>query len=958
MFDPRLEDLKRASSSYWTTRIASQLEYAHQLSRLAAGAHDRLIGETIAALAERCGEEPITKAAALSAEAQLASLSAEAKRYRLTCAGHAHIDMNWMWRFDETVQVCLDTFRTVLNLMRDFPDFKFSQSQAAVYRIVEDYAPDMLDEIRARVKEGRWEITASTWVEADKNMPSGESMARHILYTRRYLSRLFELDPDSLTLDFEPDTFGHSLNVPEILSDGGIKYYYHCRGDEGENLYRWIAPSGRSVLSYRDPFWYLGSVEPAMALYVPDFCRRYGMTTMLKVYGVGDHGGGPTRRDLERITDMNAWPVFPSICFGSFAGYFAEVEQVAAQLPEVRGELNPIFTGCYTSQTRIKRANHLAESTLHEAEAFGAWAAQVADRQYPGPALARAWQNTLFNQFHDIIPGSGTVDTREYALGLFQQTMAVAGSQRARALQAIAQRVDTARLVAPTGRAVAPGQGDIAEGAGAGAGIDDYRVTQSSHAGDMSRVFHVFNPSPVTRREPAELVLWDWNGDLKRLTCRDEQDHVVSHQILEGGWHAYWGHQYLRLLVEATVPAGGYSTYTIREASDVSSAWDFPRDPRVEESDQLVLENEYLRAEFDPGNFAIVALLDKTSDETLVDRTRPGAFFRYIEEDDRRGMTAWTVGRHMATRSLAGDARLLAVQRGELRQSVTYETQFGNRSRLTVTVALDAGSHRLDIAAECDWQETGRKGEGVPQLSFYLPCAFGAPAYRYDVPFGALVRRPAHMDLPATSWAQAVRTDGGRSSLALITQGTHGFRGVDDALSATLIRSSYDPDPYPELGIHKIQLGVLVCEAQAPIARLIQEADHCSHPLSVISGNVHPGDLPACAGFMAIESGSVALSAVKLPEDRGDANTLIVRVYETEGQETGATLRFFRPVVAARVLDVNERPLPDPANAPRVDGEQVTLAVGPNRVATLEVTLQGPDLANEKQVRDLSGAVR
>src|SRR5450759_3385467 len=135
MFDPRLEDLKRASSSYWTTRIASQLEYAHQLSRLAAGAHDRLIEGTIAALAERCGEEPITKAAALSAEAQLASLSAEAKRYRLTCAGHAHIDMNWMWRFDETVQVCLDTFRTVLDLMRDFPDLKFSQSQAAVYRI-------------------------------------------------------------------------------------------------------------------------------------------------------------------------------------------------------------------------------------------------------------------------------------------------------------------------------------------------------------------------------------------------------------------------------------------------------------------------------------------------------------------------------------------------------------------------------------------------------------------------------------------------------------------------------------------------------------------------------------------------------------------------------------------------------------------------------------------------------
>jgi alpha-mannosidase len=157
------------------------------------------------------------------------------------------------------------------------------------------------------------------------------------------------------------------------------------------------------------------------------------MTVMLRVYGVGDHGGGPTRRDLASIVDMNAWPVFPSICFGTFGQYFAEVEQVAEQLPEVRGELNPIFTGCYTSQSRIKKANHVAETALYEAEAFRAWAALARGGKYPAEALARAWQNTLFSQFHDIIPGSGTADTREYALGLFQQTMATAGSQKARA---------------------------------------------------------------------------------------------------------------------------------------------------------------------------------------------------------------------------------------------------------------------------------------------------------------------------------------------------------------------------------------------------------------------------------------------------------------------------------------------------------------------------------------------
>jgi alpha-mannosidase len=227
-----------------------------------------------------------------------------------------------MWGWDETVSITLETFRTMLDLMKEYPDYTFSQSQASVYRVVEDHDPAMLDEIRARVKEGRWEVTASTWTETDKNIPSGESQARHILYTKAYLSKLLNIDPDSLDIDFEPDTFGHNANVPEILNKGKVKYYYHCRGYEGHNLYRWTAPSGASILAYREPIWYNAHIEPSMAYYVPEFCNKNGLDTMLKVYGVGDHGGGPTRRDIERIIDMNSWPVFPTIKFGTFKEYF------------------------------------------------------------------------------------------------------------------------------------------------------------------------------------------------------------------------------------------------------------------------------------------------------------------------------------------------------------------------------------------------------------------------------------------------------------------------------------------------------------------------------------------------------------------------------------------------------------------------------------------------------------
>jgi alpha-mannosidase len=250
MFDPRLETLKPQISSYWAGRALYQIEYAHEVLKTASGQYAGPIEQAITSLLQANGQDgAITQAAARQVEALLAPLAPAAKQYNVICAAHAHIDMNWMWRWDETVAISLDTFRTMLDLMREYPDFKFSQSQASVYQIVEQYDPDMLDEIRLRVKEGRWEVTASTWVEADKNMPNGESHARHLLYTRRYLTRLFDLTPDQFQLDFEPDTFGHSATTPEILAGGGVKYYYHCRGDQSHHLYHWLAPSGRSILS-------------------------------------------------------------------------------------------------------------------------------------------------------------------------------------------------------------------------------------------------------------------------------------------------------------------------------------------------------------------------------------------------------------------------------------------------------------------------------------------------------------------------------------------------------------------------------------------------------------------------------------------------------------------------------------------------------------------------------------
>jgi alpha-mannosidase len=324
---------------YWAERIGAQLRYAKELCAAGAAEDNGVIKNVEEFLArERAENGALTKAAAQEAEGMLIEqFGTAAKQFTIICAGHAHIDMNWMWRYDETVSITLETFRTVLNLMNEYPEFRFSQSQASVYEIVAKYDPEMLEEIKERVHEGRWEVTAATWVEADKNMPSGESAARHLLYTRGYLAKLLDIPGDGLDLDYEPDTFGHSLTVPEILAKGGVKYYYHCRGYEGHNLYRWQAPSGSSILVYREPHWYLGGVNPDWAYYVPEFCMRHGLNTMLRVYGVGDHGGGPTRRDLERIIEMSSWPVFPNLRFGTYGEFFALAETIQDRLPVVEG---------------------------------------------------------------------------------------------------------------------------------------------------------------------------------------------------------------------------------------------------------------------------------------------------------------------------------------------------------------------------------------------------------------------------------------------------------------------------------------------------------------------------------------------------------------------------------------------------------------------------------------------
>lgn len=932
-------------------RILAEMDFVCALSREGNGKYDGILRQAEAYLTEQyhaCGA--LSRTAAEEAEKILMPAAQEAKSYRFLCVAHAHIDMNWKWGYDETVGTTVDTFRTMLNIMKEYPDFRFSQSQASVYKIVEDNDPQMLEEIKQQVKEKRWEITASNWVETDKNMPNGESLSRHILYTKEYLSRLFEICPDDLEIDFEPDTFGHSANVPEILSNGGVKFYYHCRGQIGENiLSRWEAPSGADVILYTEPFWYNETIDERIGSYAVELARLTGSKTLLKVYGVGDHGGGPTRRDVERLIDMNSWPVYPAFQFSFLRDYFKAVEGLKEKLPVVSGEINFFCDGCYTTQTRIKAGNRKSEGLLRESEAYAAMSSVLTGNDAPSALHGEAWRKVLFNQFHDIIPGSGVTETREYASGLYQQVIGAAETTRKSAFRQICERIDTAAYISAPENVC----DSIAEGGGPGTGLCGRGIGKE-------RAYVLFNGEAEERAEIAELVLWDYEGDLDYLMVKDNKGNEVPCQILERKV-PYWGHEYSRILIEASVPAMGYALYTVSERAEVPVSFHFVNDMRVQYPDEFVLENDILKVRLNPLDGSLASLIYKPTGREIADTARHPGIFRLVQEAGakgvlgwNRGMTAWMVGRYQQIESAQKNVELRAVCSGPLRWSVSYEAEFAS-SKMKVVISLDKGSSNLCYSVDCDWREFGRE-EQVPALNFYFPlnvpesagsCRAAGDAcspspaavcdtegmgekYRYDIPFGVIDRTARDMDLPGCSFAAAPFKD---ETVMLMAKTKYGYRCMDHSMALTLIRSSCDPDPTPEIGRHHIDFAVSVVGGSRSGKDLLFHSGCYNHPLAVTTVARHKGDLPAEACLLELKQGSVAVSAVKNAED---GSGIIIRVYETDGKSCEAAFRLGFCPAKAELVDIDEKNI---QGYGRISENEVSFQIGAYQMKTLKIQI-------------------
>jgi len=374
----------------------------------------------------------------------LQSDQTSSKNKVLHIIGYAHVDAAYLWPWRDGADAALNTFRSALDRMKETPGFRYSHSSAIHYKWIQQSFPQMFEEIRERIREGRLEVVGGWPVEPDCNIPSTESFARHCLYGKEYCKHQLGVD---VSIGFNPDSFGHAAGLPSILKGAGYKYYVFMRPRENEMklplLFWWEAPDGSRVLTLRIRGGYSRSAAHILDAAQHNFATGFNHGAFF--LGVGDHGGGVTKEQIRQILQLQKDPQLPELRWSTLSEFFAAVEQAPAMidLPVIRTELQHHARGCYSAYGEGKQINRRAERWLGQAEAISLVANLTQNHPYPGEEYTAAWWKALFNQFHDIMAGSTIYtahrDSRDSLGGVCDTAL----TSRVVSLESMAKRVDT-----------------------------------------------------------------------------------------------------------------------------------------------------------------------------------------------------------------------------------------------------------------------------------------------------------------------------------------------------------------------------------------------------------------------------------------------------------------------------------------------------------------------------------
>ena len=797
---------------------------------------------------------------------------------------NAHLDPVWQWRWDEGASEALATFRNAVDILDEHPALIFCHNEAVLYQWTERFDPALFEDIRRLVKAGRWAVSGGWFIQPDVNLPGTESLIRTIAEGRRYFRDRFGASP---RVAYNFDSFGHSGGLPQILRLAGYGMYVHMRPQAGElalpaDLYRWRGVDGTIIPAYRI----------AVGLYHTEHDNiedrlRAGVELALKLgrdvpvfWGLGNHGGGATRRDLEAIDAFMARETRVRIVHSTPDRFYDAVEEAAAVAPLIDGDLQHVFTGCYTSLSRLKRQAVASLGRLVQAETASAAASWLAGAPFPGPELREAWNLHLFNDFHDILPGSCIEPAERDALGQYGRAEDIA---RSTALAAVAS------------------------------------LNRGSHDSPPLPVT-IFNANPSLGRVPVEFECMAdhrpfWKGkwrmrlfraDGREVACQEEQPESL---LPFNNWRR-------RISFVDDLAGVGVSRYHLK-------AFEIPeRIKRGHVRGVHVPASSPLAHLIDPRTGLVASLLPSGFARSLA-----GPVFEPLVIEDTAD--SWGAG-HGSYRKVVGRfkpaGRPAVVEQGPIR-TITRSVLIFGKSRVVMDVVAYPAWPVLEFRFRVIWNEERRR------LKLALPTAFPEPSLLVEVPGGA-IERPADGEehvhgrwlviesrsrgtVPSgyspLSRRRSLRLPDSPAAIGVASSGQHGLDFKDGELRLSVLRSSaychergFDlegptgtrtkgtcpPAPmswkFADIGVHEFRLLVTAGAPAAVKAMMSGLADHLAAPPAAYAHLPYDAKRAApVETLLRVKPANVRLLACKRSWD-GEA--LIVRLQEAVGKKTKAEL--------------------------------------------------------------------
>ncbi len=773
---------------------------------------------------------------------RLQPLSYEIKQRNFNIVGHAHLDMAWLWTVDETWEVAERTFRSVINLQQEFNDLTFCHTTPVLYEWIENHRPDLFKQIQASYKAGTWEILGGMWVEPEVNLVSGESIVRQLLYGQNYIKEKFGRITEVAWL---PDSFGFCLQLPQIFKQSGINYFvtgklhWNSTVEFPYGVFWWRSLDGTELLTVMSPPNVEGvmTTHPiTMTNYSVKWEQQTGLKEILWIPGVGDHGGGPTRDMIEVSQRWQKSPFFPKVDFLTAKSYLDKVHNIIKKgldIPVWDDELYlDLHRGYYTSHADQKYYNRRSEELLYEAELWSSLAAIIEGKTIDNEVknnIELAWKKVLFNQFHDILPGTAITDVFVQANKEWEEVQTIGNSILNAALEKITHYVKI-----PANSAI------------------------------EAKTVIIFNSLNWQRSEIVEV-------DNINNSCEvyDLEGNQVISQV---------SHDNKLLFIAELIPSMGYRIFWIVPCKSKK------KEQTILYQNKTILENKYLKVIINDKTGNIDSIYDKMNDiEILKEQGNQLQSF----QDQGQYWDAWNIDPNYNNYPLP-DTELKFIETletGPLRWKLRVNRKLGN-SDFTQDYILEKNSAILKIKTQVNWQETYVLVKAV------FPFNLTADYTSYEIPFGTIQRtnfpqtayEKAKWEVPALRWADL--TDNSKNyGVSLLNDCKYGYDSHSDRLRLTLLKSPRWPDPTCDIGSHEFTYAIYPHQGSWQEAKTVQKARELNIPLQVIIPNNkinNQGTLPPIFSGLTIEADNLIVSALK-PAEEGN-NNYILRCYECEGK--------------------------------------------------------------------------